>query len=145
MLAPLLIFALVGCLGLFAALRPGEYTRYFLAESQRNALSGNLKAVSLTGWGIFGVCIVVVIAIAFHSKWNVLAPVFRPLFFLVCAGAYLCWGVALLRNPESFLKRASEPWSRLPVWTVRGFGLLLLVGAAGFLYGFLARIKVFLQ
>ena len=89
MLVPLLILALVGFMGIFAALRPEAYTRYFLAESQRRALSDNLKAVSLVGWVIFGSCMVVIIAIPFQSKWNVLAPVFGPLFFLVCAVAYI--------------------------------------------------------
>jgi hypothetical protein len=145
MFVPLLIFASVGCMGLFAALRPEEYTRYFLGESQRKALSGNFKAVSSTGWVIFCGCITVVIAIPFHSKWNLLAPVLGPLLFLVCAGAYAWWGTGLLRNPESFLNRASGPWSRFPVWVVRGFGSLLLFGAAAFLYGFPSRVRVLLR
>jgi p-aminobenzoyl-glutamate transporter AbgT len=141
MLVPLLIFALVGCLGLLAALRPEVYARYFLAESQRRALSGNLRALSFTGWIIFCGCMAVVIALPFQSKWSLLAPVFSPLFFLGCAVAYIWWGVGLLRNPESFLKRAIEPLSRLPIWAVRSFGSVLLLGAAGFLYGFVLRIK----
>ena len=145
MFVPLLIFALFGCIGLFAALRPEEYTRYFLAESQRRAPSGNLKAVSSIGWVIFCGCIAVIIAIAFHSKMERSGPVLGPLLFLVCGGAYVWWGVGLLRNPESFLKRASGPWNRLPVWVVRGFGSLLLFGAAAFLYGFLSRIRVLLR
>jgi len=145
MFVPLLIFALVGCMGLFAALRPEGYTRYFLGESQRKALSGNLKAVSLIGWVIFCGCIAVVIAIPLHSKWDLLAPAFVPFFFLVCAGAYLWWGIGLLRNPESFLKRASGPWRHFPLWVVRGLGSLLLFGAAAFLYGFLSRIRVLLR
>jgi len=145
MLVALLIFALVGCLGLFAALRPEAYARYLLAESQRKALSGNLRALSLTGWLIFCGCTIVVIAIPFHSKWNLLAPVFGPLFFFVCAVAYIWWGVGLLRNPESFLKRAAEPWSRVPPWAIMCFGSLLLLGAVGFLYGFAVGIKGFLR
>ena len=81
----------------------------------------------------------------FGSKLNFLAPVFSPLFFLVCAVAYVWWGVGLLRNPESFLKRTSEPWSRLPTWAVKCFGSLLLCGAVGFSYGFVVRIKVLLR
>lgn len=141
MLVPLLIFALVGCLGLVAALRPEVYARYFLAESQRRALSGNLRALSFTGWVIFCGCMAVVIALPFQSKWSLLAPVFSPLFFLVCAVGYIWWGVGLLRNPESFLKRAIEPLRRLPIWAVKSFGSVLLLGAAGFLYGFVLRIK----
>ena len=145
MLVPLLILSLVGLIGIFAALRPEAYTRYFLAESQRRALSGNLKAVSLVGWVIFGGCMVVIIAIPFQGKWNILAPVFGPLFFLVCATAYIWWGIGLLRDPESFLNRASEPWSRLPTWVIKGFGSLLLLGAMGFLYGFAVRMKGLLR
>ena len=63
MLLPLLIFALVGCMGLFAALRPEAYARYFLAEFQRRAVSRNLKALSFTGWVIFYGCLAVVLAL----------------------------------------------------------------------------------
>lgn len=142
MLAAVIIFVLVGCFGLFAALRPEEYTRYFLAESQRKALSGNLKALSVTGWVIFAGCIVVAITIPFQRKWNLLAPILVPLFFLVCAAAYSWWGIGLLRDPESFLRRASERWRHFPLWAVRCFGSLLLLSAAGFLYEFLTRIRV---
>ena len=145
MLVPLLIFALVGCIGLLAALRPEAYARYFLAESQRKTLSSNLKALSLTGWVIFVGCMVVVLAIPFQSKWDLLAPVFGPLFFLVCAVAYVWWGIGLLRDPESFLKRTTEPWSRAPTWAIKCFGSLLLLGAVGFLYGFAVRIRGLLR
>ena len=145
MLAGLLIFALVGCMGLFAALRPETYARYFLAEYQRRALSGKFRALSFTGWIIFSVCTIAIIVLPFGNKLTFLAPVFSPLFFLVCAAAYLWWGFGLLRNPESFLKRASEPWNRIPTWVIKGCGSLLLLGAVGFLYGFAVRIKGLLR
>jgi hypothetical protein len=141
----MLIFVAIGCTGLIAALWPETYVRYFLAEYQRKALSGNIKVVSLVGWGIFSGCIVVAIALPFHSKWNLLAPVVSPLFFLICAAAYCWWGIWLVRRPESFLKRVTVPWSRLPVWGVRVFGVLLLVGATAFLYGFALRVKGLLR
>lgn len=141
----LLIFALIGCMGLFAALRPEVYSRYFLAEYQRKALSDNFKGLSLVGWLIFAASLVAVIVIPFGSKLNVLAPVFVPLFFLVCALAYIWWGVGLLRDPQSFLKRTTEPWNRLPAWVIKGFGSLLLVGAVGFLYGLAVKIRAFLR
>jgi hypothetical protein len=87
----------VGCIGLLAALHPEIYARYFLAEYQRRAISGNFKALSLTGWLIFSVCAIAIIVLPFGSKLNFLA-VFSPLFFLVCAMAYVWWGVRLLRN-----------------------------------------------
>ena len=145
MLVPIVLFVLMGCLGLLAALRPEVYARYFLAGFQRRALFGNLKGLSFTGWVIFGICMAAALAFLFHSKWSLLAPVFSPLFFLVCAVAYVWWGIGLLRNPESFLKRTIEPWSRIPVWAVKAFGSLLLLGAAGFFYGFSVRIKGLLR
>jgi hypothetical protein len=145
MLAGLLIFMLVGCVGLFAALQPEAYARYFLAESQRRALSSNLKALSLTASAIFVGCMVVVLAIPLHGSWNLLAPVSEPIFFFVCAVAYVWWGIGLLRNPESFLKRTTEPWSRVPTWVIKGFGSVLLLGAVGFLYGFALRIRGLLR
>src|SRR5262249_9363995 len=141
MLVPLLIFVVVGCMGLIAALWPETYVHYFLAEYQRKALSGNMKGLSLTGWVIFSGWMVVVIALSFHSKWNLLTPVVGPLFFLICAVAYCWWGIWLVRRPESFLKRATAPWRRIPVWGIRVFGVLLLVGATAFLYGFASRVK----
>jgi hypothetical protein len=136
---------MVGCLGLLAALRPETYARYFLAEYQRRALSRNLSALRFTGWVIFGGCLAFFIALPFQSKWSLLAPVFNPLFFLVCAVAYAWWGIALLYNPASFLKRASEPWNRLPSWAIKVFGSLLLLGAVGFLYGFVMKIRLLLR
>jgi hypothetical protein len=145
MFLPILIFALVGCMGLLAALRPEAYARYFLAESQRRALSSNLKALSLLGWVTFVGCVVVVVGIFFQSKWDLLAPVFKPLFFVVCAAAYVWWGIGLLRNPESVLKRTTEPWSRVPTFVIKCFGSLLLIGAVGFLFGFAVAIKGLLR
>ena len=141
MFAGLLIFALVGCMGLFAALRPDAYARYFLAEYQRRALSGNLKGLSVTGWIIFSTCIISIIVLPFRSRLNSLAPVFSPLFFLVCTVAYLWWGVALTRKPDTFLSRTTPPWNRLPGWAVKCFGLLLLLGAIGFMYGFVVKVS----
>jgi hypothetical protein len=145
MLAGLVIFALIGCMGLFAALRPETYARYFLAEYQRRALSDNFRAVSLVGWIIFCTCVIAIIVLPFGSRLNFFAPMFSPLFFLVCAGAYLWWGIGLVRKPESFLKRTIEPWNRLPEWAVKVFGLVLLLGAVGFLYGFTVKIRLLLR
>lgn len=100
MLVPLLIVAVVGCMGLLAALRPETYARYFLAEYQRRALSGNFKAVSLTGWIIFSVCTIAIIVLPFGSKLTFLAPVFSPLFFLVCAVGLCLVGSPTLAQPR---------------------------------------------
>ena len=75
MLAGLLIFALVGCMGLFAALRPEAYARYFLAEYQRRALSGNLRALSVTGWIIFSACSIAIIVLSLWSQAQFSSPI----------------------------------------------------------------------
>lgn len=48
-----ILFALVGLMGLYAALRPEQYARYFLAQWQRERIAGNLKGLSLIGLGHF--------------------------------------------------------------------------------------------
>jgi type VI protein secretion system component VasF len=141
MLSPLLILALVGSMGLLAALRPETYARYFLTKWQRSGASRNPRALSRTGWAIFGVCVFVIVALPLQKKWYLMSPFFGPLLDLVCASAYVWWGIGLLRSPESFLKRAGERWRRIPTWIFQAFGLLLLFGAAGFVYGFAASIK----
>ena len=145
MFVALLSLALITCMGLFAALRPETYTRYFLAEYQRKALSNNLKTVSLVGWLVVSCCTVVPLPFLFHNVLTVIAPVFSPVPFLICAVAYFWWGAALLRKPESFLERATAPWNRLPAWAITFFGFLLLFGAVGFSYGFIVKILVLVR
>jgi hypothetical protein len=140
MWVPLLLLAAFACVGLIAALRPQAFTRYFLAEYQRKALSGQLKFVSAFGWMFLSGSVLLFIALIFQSELNFLTPIVGPLLFLVCAAACLWWGIWLVRTPDSFLKRATGPLSRLPVWGVRAFGSVLLVGAIGFLYGFVTRL-----
>ena len=67
MLIPLAIFAVVGLVGLLAALQPDAYTRYFLADSQRERLVGHLKTVSLVGWLIFGSSLFVFAVLALRN------------------------------------------------------------------------------
>jgi len=140
MWVPLLLLAAFACVGLIAALRPEAFTRYFLAEYQRKALSGQLNFVSTFGWVFFSGSVMLLIALIFQSELSFLAPIMAPLLFLVCAAAYLWWGIWLVRSPDSFLKRATGPLSRLPAWCVRAFGSVLLVGSIGFLYGFVSRL-----
>jgi hypothetical protein len=141
----ILVFALLGCMGLFAALRPEAYSRYLLAEYQRRALSGNFKVISFIGWIIFAICLAVVLAIPFQSRWRDVAPIASPFFLLVCAVAYAWWGVGLVRKPASFLEQAAAPWNRLPVRGVQGIGALLIFGACGFLYAFIRTTVALLQ
>jgi len=141
MLVGQISFALIGALCLFIALRPEVSTRYFLAEYQRRSIDGNYKAVSYTGWVMFGFCVLVVMAMSFQDGLRPHAPMLESLGFLTFAVAYIWWGVTLVRKPDSIIRRTSEPWNRLPVWAVRGFGLLLILAAVGFLYAFATRIK----
>jgi hypothetical protein len=67
MLAPLLVFGSIVCVGLLAALRPQVFARYFLTESQQRALSGNLSVISMTGWAMFSGCIAIIIVILFRA------------------------------------------------------------------------------
>ena len=60
--AVLLVFAFVGLLGLLAAKLPQVCVRHFLVGSQRERLEGNFAAVSRTGWIVFGLAAVTVIA-----------------------------------------------------------------------------------
>lgn len=136
----LLLLVAFACVGLIAAFQPEAFTRYFLAEYQRKAMSGKLKFVSAFGWVFLSGSVLLFIVFIFHTKLNFLAPILGPLLFLVCGAAYLWWGVWLVRSPDSFLTRTTGPLSRLPTWCVRAFGSVLLVGAIGFLYGFVSRL-----
>lgn len=140
MWVPLILLAAFACVGLITALWPEAFIRYFLAEYQRENLSGQLRFVSALGWVFLSGSVLLFVALIFQSELNFLAPIVGPLLFLVCAAAYLWWGIWLVRSPDSFLKRATGPLSRLPVWSVRAFGSVLLVGAIGFLYGFVSRL-----
>jgi hypothetical protein len=100
---------------------------------------------SVHGLGNFWRLLGFLIALPFHSNWSLLAPAFNPLFFLVCAVAYAWWGIVLLYNPASFLKRAGEPWNRLPSWVIKVFGSLLVLGAVRFLFGFVMKIRLLLR
>ena len=62
-----LVFASVAVLGLLAAKRPELLVRYFLAERQRERLTGNMHAVSWTGWIIFGGGVFTLVAMLFES------------------------------------------------------------------------------
>ena len=106
MWVPLLLLAAFACVGLIAALRPEAFTLYFLAEYQRKAVSNHLKFVSVFGWVFFCGSVLFFVAIishGFHGELNFLAPIVEPLLFVVCAAAYLWWGIWLVRNPDSFL------------------------------------------
>jgi hypothetical protein len=139
MLVPGIIFAAVALMALYAALRPEQYTRYFLTEWQRERISGNLRGLSLTGWGIFVFCVVVAIGFGWRTA---IRPYSTPLeagMLLIFALAWLWWGIDLLLRPESFIKRANARWPR---WLVKAFGLILLLGAVGFAYEFGVKAKV---
>jgi uncharacterized protein YhhL (DUF1145 family) len=137
-----IIIAVVGLMGLYAALRPEQYARYLLAEKQRPTTSHELKVLSLTGWGIFAFGVIAVCGIALQGVIRPYGAVLDAGLFLVCALAWLWWGMSLLLRPDSFTKRANR---RLPHWVIRIFGTVLLLGAAGFGYGFAVRANALLR
>ena len=142
MLVPGIIVAAVALMALYAALRPEQYTRYFLAEWQRERISSNLRGLSLTGWGIFVFCVVATIGFAFRSAIRPYSTLLQAGMFLIFALAWLWWGIGLLLRPDSFIRRAN---ARLPLWVVRVFGIVLLLGAARFGYEFGVRAKALLR
>jgi uncharacterized protein YhhL (DUF1145 family) len=142
MLGAEILFALVGLMGLYAALRPEQYARYLLARRQRERISGNFKALSLTGWGIFIFCIVVVVGIVLQGLIRPYGAVLEAGLFLVVALAWLWWGISLLLRPDSFIRRAN---ARLPLWVIKIFGIVLLLGAGKFVYEFVVRTRALLR
>jgi len=68
MWVPLLLLAAFACVGLIAALRPEAFTRYFLAEYQRKALSGQLKFVSAFGWVFLSGSVLLFIALTSRAS-----------------------------------------------------------------------------
>lgn len=99
MWVPLLLLAVFSCVGLIAALRPEAFTRYFLAEYQRKALSGQFKFVSAFGWVFLSGSVLLFIAFIFQSELTFLTPIMGPMLFLVCAAAYLWWVSGLFAVP----------------------------------------------
>jgi hypothetical protein len=81
MWVPLLLLASFACVGLIAALRPEAFTRYFLAEYQRKALSRQLKFVSAFGWVFLSGSVLLFIALIFQSELDFLAPIVGSLLF----------------------------------------------------------------
>jgi hypothetical protein len=149
MLLPLGFLGLFCCVALIMALRPAAYSKYFLAEFQRKQSERDperfFRAISMVGWILFGISILLLIGIAFHVNISGAIPYFELLFFLGCGVAYIWWGIGLFRKPELFLRRTAPPFDRIPLVAVKGLGVLLLVGAVGFLYGFLNRLGGFLR
>jgi hypothetical protein len=79
----LLVLASMASTGLVAALRPEAFIYYFFTESQRKALSGQLKFISAFGWVFFCVSLLMGIIPFFQSELKFLAPIVGPLLFLV--------------------------------------------------------------
>ena len=142
MVIPLIIVALVGAMGLYAALRPADYARYFLAAWQRERISDNLRGLSLTGWVIFAGCLVAIVAFSLRSVISPYGAFLEAGMLLVFTFAWAWWGVSLLSKSDSFLRRANV---RLPTWLVKAFGLFLVLGAFAFAYEFTAKVRFLLR
>jgi hypothetical protein len=57
----ILIFTVTGLMGFYVALRPEQYTRYFLAKWQRERLVGHFDTLRWVGWTIFSAGVLAVI------------------------------------------------------------------------------------
>ena len=137
-----LIFAIVSLMGLFAALWPEKYARYFLTKSQREMMPADLKGLALTGWGLFIFGIVGVVAIAFPQVWVPHGKLIEVVMLLGISVAWAWWGIGLMRRPESFRRGTLARWS---VWGIKLFGVVLLIGAAGLACQFIMKVEALLR
>lgn len=133
----LLVFAVIALMALYAALRPEQYARYFLAKWQRERICGQFNVLSWTGWIIFVGCIAAALFVVLRTTVQPYGAVLEMAMLLVFAIAWLWWGVSLLLRPDAFIRRTN---GRVPRWVVRLFGTVLLVGAANFGYQFAVKI-----
>src|ERR1039457_2663260 len=114
----ILTFAVTGLMGLYAALRPEQYTRYFLAKWQRERFEGHFDTLRWVGWVIFGGCVLAIVFALSQSVRSGILPyrgVFEKLMLLVFAAAWLWWGISLLLRPDAFLRRSNVT---VPSWGV---------------------------
>lgn len=138
----LLLIAVMGLMGLYAALRPEQYARYFLAKWQRRRVSGQFNVLSWTGWGIFVLCTVAALVVVIRTTIRPYGVVLEAGMFLVFAIAWLWWGMSLLLRPDAFITRTN---ARLSLWVVRMFGTVLVLGAASFGYEFIVKAHALLR
>jgi hypothetical protein len=141
----ILIFGVTGLMGLYAALRPEQYTQYFLAKWQRERFEGHFDTLRWVGWVIFGGCVLAVVFALSQSIRSGILPyrgVFEELMLLVFAAAWLWWGISLLLRPDTFLRRSNVT---VPRWGVKVFGPVLLVGAVAFTCLFIMKFWVLVR
>ncbi len=134
----LLVIAVIALMALYAALRPEQYARYFLAKWQRERLSGEFNVLSWTGWAIFAGCIAIALFVVLRTTVQPYGALLEMAMLLVFAIAWLWWGVSLLLRPDAFIRRTTAHLSR---WVVRLLGAALLVGAGSFAYQFAVKIR----
>jgi hypothetical protein len=131
------IFAVVALAGLFAALWPDKYAKYFLAKVQREMTPADLKGLAATGWVLFAFAGFALVALAF-PQILLRGKLFDVIVLFVISAAWSWWGFDMMRRPESF-RRGSL--ARLPVWGIKLFGVVLLLGAAGCAYQLIVKAK----
>jgi hypothetical protein len=132
-------------MGLYATLRPEQYTQYFLAKWQRERISGQFETLKWIGWLIFGGCVVAILFVVVQSvRAAILASggALGAVLFLMFAAAWLWWGMSLLRRPDAFIRRTN---AHLPRWIVIVFGAVLLLGGIHFGCQFIVRVRSLLR
>lgn len=67
LIVPILVIAVTGLMGLYAALRPEQYTRYFMAKWQRERIFGRFETLRWVGWIVFGGCVVMFLFVVLQS------------------------------------------------------------------------------
>jgi hypothetical protein len=145
LIIPVLAFAVTGLAGLYAALRPEQYSQYFLAKWQRERISGQFEALKWVGWAIFGGCVAAILFVVLQGLRAAIfgsGGVLGAVMFLMLAAAWLWWGMSLLLRPDAFIRRTSTHLSR---WIVIMFGAVLLLGGIHFGYQFVVRVRSLLR
>jgi hypothetical protein len=136
---PQILLGVCALVWLYPALRPQGFTQHILDQYARDRmrLPGDYRMLSWVSWGAFSVqlCLSIVWTLirAFQIPGN--QRLVDAGLSLVGAGCYIWWGHFLLRTPQRFRER----WPRLPEWTVKTFGVALLLIAGWLLYSLIRR------
>jgi intracellular septation protein A len=145
LIVPILVIAVTGLMGLYAALRPEQYTRYIMAKWQRERIFGRFDTLRWVGWIVFGGCVVMFLFVVLQSVRAAILAYrggLEAVTLLLFAGAWLWWGLSLLLRPDAFIRRTN---ARVSIRVVKVFGAVLLLGAVHFSYQLIAKVRSLLR